>query len=99
VSVSVFVLVSLAVAVVVAAILVLAGFQLWQAIGRLLRAIAQVRDRLAPLAQELQDEVAVAANESAALQETVGAWRRARDVRRREREGLRKGLRRTVRRN
>lgn len=93
---SVFVILSLAVAVMVAAVLVLAGVQLWRAVGRLTRVAGDVRDRLAPLTQELQDELAVTTTESAALQETVDAWRHERDTRRREKEGLRKGLRRTV---
>jgi Sec-independent protein translocase protein TatA len=96
--VSLFVILSLAVAVVVAAVLVLAGLQLWRAVGRLTRVAGEVRDKLAPLTQELQDEIAVTANESAALQETVGVWQRERELRRRDKEGLRKGVRRTVRR-
>lgn len=95
---SLFVILSLAVAVVVAAVLVLAGVQLWRAVGRLTRVAGEVRERLAPLAQELQDEIAVTTTESAALQETVGAWQRERELRRRGKEGLRKGVRRTVRR-
>lgn len=95
---SVFVILSLAVALVVTAVLVLAGVQLWRAVRGLLRAAEGVRDRLSPLAQELQDEVAVTANESAALQQTVADWQRDREERRRGKEGLRTGVRRTVRR-
>lgn len=88
----------MAVALVVTAVLVLAGVQLWRAVRALVRAAEDVRDRLSPLARELQDEVAVTANESAALQQTVEGWQRDREERRRGREGLRKGVRRTVRR-
>lgn len=95
---SLFVILSLAVAVVVAAVLVLAGVQLWRAVGKLRRVAGEVGERLAPLTQELQDEIAVTTTESAALQETVGGWQRERELRRRRKEGLRKGVRRTVRR-
>lgn len=94
---SVFVILSLAVAVMVAAVLVLAGIQLGRAVGRLTRVAGDVQERLAPLTQELQDELAVTTTESAALQQTVEAWQRERQTRRRDKEGLRKGLRRTVR--
>lgn len=81
----------------VAAVLVLAGVQLWRAVGKLTRVAGDVRERLAPLTQELQDELAVTTTESSALQQTVESWQRERDTRRRDKEGLRKGLRRTVR--
>lgn len=79
-----------------AAVLVLAGVQLWRAVAKLARVAGDVQDRLAPLTQELQDEIAVTTTESAALQQTVEAWQQERQARRRAKEGLRKGVRRTV---
>lgn len=93
----VFVILALAVAVMVAAVLVLTGVQLFRAVQRLLTAAKAVNDRLAPLTRELQNEIAVTGTEAAALQQTVDAFQRSRQERKRNRENTREGLRRTAR--
>ncbi|HWH31786.1 MAG TPA: hypothetical protein VNU01_03860 [Egibacteraceae bacterium] len=93
----VFVILALALAVMAAAVLALVAVQLWRAVRRLLTASAAVAERLAPLTQELQSEAAVTGTESEALQRRLDAWQRARTDRRRAKEDLREGLRRSAR--
>lgn len=93
----VFVILALALAVMAAAVLVLVAVQLWRALRRLLAASAAVAERLAPVTQELQSEVAVTGTETEALQRRLDAWQRQRTDRRSAKEGLREGLRRSAR--
>lgn len=93
----VFVILSLALAVMAVAVLVLTGIQLFRAVKRLLAAAKAVSERLAPLTRELQDEVAITGNEAAALQRTVEAFQRSRQERKRTKQTTRQGLRRAVR--
>ena len=93
----VFVILSLALAVMAVAVLVLTGIQLVRAVKRLLTAAKAVNDRLAPLTRELQNEIAVTGAEAAALQQTVDAFQRSRQERKRTRETSRQGLRRAAR--
>ena len=93
----VFVILSLALAVMAAAVLVLTGIQLFRAVKRLLLAAKAVNERLAPLSRELQSEIAVTGAEAAALQQTVDAFQRSRQERKRTKESTREGLRRAAR--
>lgn len=93
----VFVILSLAIAVMAVAVLVVIAVQLVRSVRRLGHVAATVRDTLAPLTDELQAEVAVTTTESEALRRRVDAWQAQRTERRRDKEGLREGLRRSVR--
>lgn len=94
---SVFVILSLALAVMAVAVLVLAGLQLWRAVQRLMASAKGVTERLAPLTRELQEELAVTGNEAQALQQTVEVFVRAREARHRSKQGTREAMRRAVR--
>lgn len=94
---AVFVILALALAAVSAAVVVVAVLQLRTQVRRLAASAAGVRDRVAPLAEELQAEIAVTEVEADALQRSVERLQEARRGRRLRREGLRDGVRRSLR--
>lgn len=63
----VFVVVALALAVLAVAMVVVAALQLWTTAGALRGAVRRANERLAPLGEELRDEIAVTTAELDAL--------------------------------
>lgn len=78
---SVFVVLALTLAVLAVGMVVVGGLQAWAAVKRLLATVDQQAERLRPLADELQSELAVAGTELDAIQARRQAHERSRQQR------------------